>query len=110
VNKYPGKISLKEVSRKDCQRMRGVHTPDAGGEETKEEKALTTHSRVAETRINLGMQGIKKCTSHKVRWPNFIIEARLLEENNWKTIACGLIEGGDTRKRLIAPPIEKPMS
>ena len=110
VNMYPGKITLKQVSRKECQRMRGAHTPDAGGKETKEEEALTTHSRVAETRINLGMQSIKKRTSHKVRRPNLIIEARRLEENNRKTIVCGLIEGGDTRKRLIAPPIEKPMS
>ena len=84
-------------------------TPNAGSEKTEEEKALTTHSRVAETRINLGVQGIKKCTSDKVRWPNFI-KAGLLEENNLKTFVYGLIEGGDTRKRFIAPPIEKPMS
>jgi hypothetical protein len=59
VNKYPGKISSKEISKKECKRRKRPHTPDAGGEETEEEKALTTHSGVAETGINLGVQGIK---------------------------------------------------
>jgi hypothetical protein len=90
-----------------------VRTPDARAEETIKEETLAAHSLVVKTRVDLGVKGVEKRTCDEVRRPNWGIKAHIIltrDERRLGETVDRLIEGGETRRRLATPPMEKPMS